>query len=423
MAKIVILGAGLGGVGCAYEMKEKARREDEVIVINDIDYYQFVPSNPWVLVGWRTREKVTIDLVAPMKKKGITFIVDAATKLDPDTKTIHCQSGRKVEYDYLIIATGPTLAYGAIEGLGPNAHTQSVCHIDHALQANVAFEEFCKNPGPIVVGAVQGASCYGPAYETAMIIDTELKRRKIRDKVKMTFVTAEPYIGHLGLDGVGDTKGLLESEMRDRHISWITNAKVTKITAGKMYIDEMETTKKVKQKHELDMSYSMMLPPFKGINALQDLDGLVNPAGFVFVNKNQYNDKYPEIYAIGVCIAIPPMGNSLVPVGVPKTGYMIESMASAATDNIAKVLRGGEADQEATWNAICLADFGDGGVAFIAKPQIPPRNVNTAFSGKTVHLGKIAFEKVFLNRLKRGKSSSAFENIATKILKVNKIKD
>ncbi len=423
MAKIVILGAGLGGVGCAYEMKEKARREDEIIVINDIDFYQFVPSNPWVLVGWRTRAKVTIDLKAPMKKKGINFIVDAATKLDPATKTVHCASGRKVEYDFLIIATGPTLAYGAIEGLGPNAHTQSVCHIDHAEQAYDAFEEFCKNPGPIVVGAVQGASCYGPAYETAMIIDTELKRRKIRDKVKMTFVTAEPYIGHLGLDGVGDTKGLLESEMRDRHIKWITNAKVTKITADTMYIDEMATTEKIKQKHELEMSYSMMLPPFKGIEALQNLDGLVNPAGFVFVNKYQHNDKYPEIYAIGVCIAIAPMGNSLVPVGVPKTGYMIESMASAATDNIARVLRGDVADQEATWNAICLADFGDGGVAFIAKPQIPPRNVNAAFSGKMVHLGKVAFEKVFLSRLKRGKSSSAFESVATAILKVNKIKN
>ena len=404
-------------------MKEKARREDEVIVINDIDFYQFVPSNPWVLVGWRTRAKVTIDLKRPMQKKGITFIVDAATKLDPDTKTVHCASGRKVEYDYLIIATGPTLAYGAIEGLGPKNHTHSVCHIDHAEMAYDAFEEFCENPGPMVIGAVQGASCYGPAYETAMIIDTELRRRKIRDKVKMTFVTAEPYIGHLGLDGVGNTKGLLEAEMRDRHISWVTNAKVTKITKDTMYIDEMATTKDVKQKHELDMAYSMMLPPFKGIDALQNLDGLVNPAGFVFVNKNQYNDKYNEIYAIGVCIAIPPMGNSLVPVGVPKTGYMIESMAAAATDNIAALLRGGEADKEATWNAICLADFGDGGVAFIAKPQIPPRNVNKAFSGKMVHIGKVAFEKVFLSRLKRGKSSSAFESVATAIMKVGKIKD
>ena len=77
-----------------------------------------------------------------------------------------------------------------------------------------------------MVGAVQGASCFGPAYEFAMILDTELRRRKIRDKVPMTFVTSEPYVGHLGLDGVGDTKGLLESEMRERHIKWITNARV-----------------------------------------------------------------------------------------------------------------------------------------------------------------------------------------------------
>ncbi len=423
MAKIVILGAGLGGVGCAYEMKEKARREDEVIVVNDIDFYQFVPSNPWVIVGWRTREKITIDLKGPMQRKGIKLIVDAATKVDPDKKVIHCQSGQQVEYDYLIIATGPTLAYGAIDGLGPNAHTQSVCHIDHAEQGYQAFEEFCKNPGPIVVGAVQGASCYGPAYETAMILDTELKRRKIRDKVKMTFVTAEPYIGHLGLDGVGDTKGLLESEMRDRHINWICNAKVTKIEAGKMYIDEMATKDDVKQQHELDFGFSMMLPPFKGIDALQNIDGLVNPGGFVIVDKHQANPKYPDVYAIGVCIAIPPMGNSLVPVGVPKTGYMIESMAHAATDNIAARLRGGEQTAEATWNAICLADFGDKGVMFVAQPQIPPRNVNWAADGRWVHTAKVAFEKLFLKRLSKGKPTSAFEKISSNLLKVHKLKD
>ena len=60
-----------------------------------------------------------------------------------------------------------------------------------------------------MVGAVQVASCYGPAYEFAMIMDTDLRKRKIRDQVPMTFVTAEPYIGHLGLGGVGDSKGLI----------------------------------------------------------------------------------------------------------------------------------------------------------------------------------------------------------------------
>jgi sulfide:quinone oxidoreductase len=423
MAKIVVLGAGLGGVVAAYEMKDKARREDEVIVINDIDYYQFVPSNPWVLVGWRKREKITVDLNAPMKKRGITFIVDAATKLDPKKKTIHCESGRKVEYDYLIIATGPELAFDAIEGLGPDGHTQSVCHIDHAEQSNVKFEEFCQKPGHLIVGAVQGASCYGPAYETAMIIDTELKKRKIRDQVPMTFVTAEPYIGHLGLDGVGNTKGMLEAEMRNRNIRWITNAKVTKITEDTMYIDEMETTEKVKKKHELPMAYSMMLPAFRGIPAVRGIDKLVNPGGFVIVDKHQRNPTYPEIYAIGVCIAIPPMGNSLVPVGVPKTGFMIESMVTAATGNIGLILKGGEAEQVATWNAICLADFGDGGFMFVAKPQIPPRNINWAGEGKWVHTAKVAFEKIFLSRIKKGKASSLFETVSSNLMKVHKLKD
>ena len=75
---------------------------------------------------------------------------------------------------------------------------------------------------------MQGASCFGPAYEFLFILETALRSAKVRDRVPMTFVTSEPYIGHLGLDGVGDTKGLLESEMRAHHIKWITNAKVTR---------------------------------------------------------------------------------------------------------------------------------------------------------------------------------------------------
>ena len=238
MAKIVVLGAGLGGVIAAYEIREAVRREEEVVVVNEYDFYQFVPSNPWVLVGWRERKDIVIDLVKPMKKKKIDFIVGKAAKVDPEAKCIRMADGSEVSYDYLVIATGPELAFDEIEGLGPNGHTQSVCHIDHAVNGYNAFEEFCKDPGPVIVGAVQGASCYGPAYETAMIIETELRKRKIRDKVPMTFVTSEPYVGHLGLGGVGDTKGLLESEMRERHINWICNAKVKRVEADRMIVEE-----------------------------------------------------------------------------------------------------------------------------------------------------------------------------------------
>jgi sulfide:quinone oxidoreductase len=241
--------------------------------------------------------------------------------------------------------------------------------------------------------------------------------------VPITFVTAEPYIGHLGLGGVGDTKGMLESEMRNRHIRWITNAKVNKVEDGKMHVSEIGKDGESVEDHELDFNYSMMLPAFRGIPALMGIDGLVNPRGFVIVDKHQKNPKYPNVWGVGVCIAIAPLEKTNVPVGVPKTGYMIESMVTATAHNIAAILRGNEPDEEGTWTAFCLADFGDGGVAFIAAPQNPPRNTNWAAQGKWVHWAKIAFEKYFLRKVRKGQSEPYFEKAALKMMQVTRLKD
>ncbi|MBU2484555.1 MAG: FAD-dependent oxidoreductase, partial [Alphaproteobacteria bacterium] len=335
---------------------------------------------------------------------------------------IEMEDGSSVGYDYLVIATGPELAFDEVEGLGPDGHTQSVCTVDHATQANVAFEAFCADPGPIIVGAAQGASCYGPAYEYAMILDKELRNRKIRDRVPMTFVTAEPYVGHLGLGGVGDTKGMLEHEMRQRSVRWITNAKVEKVEAGKMTVSELNDDGSEKTKHALDFKYSMMLPAFRGIGAVRDIEGLVNPRGFIVVDKHQRNPKYPNIFGIGVAIAIAPLEKTPVPTGVPKTGYMIESMVLATAKNIKALLEGREPRDEATWNAFCLADFGDRGVAFLAQPQNPPRNVNWASEGMWVHLAKVAFEKYFLRKVRKGITETYYESAIMKMLAMHKLK-
>jgi len=87
-----------------------------------------------------------------------------------------------------------------------------------------------------------------------------------------------------------------------------------------------------------------------------------------------------------------------VATGTPKTGYMIESMVGAIAHNIAADLAGKPATSKGTWNAICLADMGDTGAAFVALPQIPPRNVNWFKKGKWVHLAKIGFEKYFMRK-------------------------
>ena len=128
-------------------------------------------------------------------------------------------------------------------------------------------------------------------------METDLRRRKIRDKVPMTFVTSEPYIGHLGLGGVGDSKTLLESAMRDKHVKWITNAKVTKVEAGRMHVIEHDDEGKPKKEHVLPFKYSMMLPAFKGTDVVFGIEGLANPRGMLLIDEFQRNPNTPTCTA------------------------------------------------------------------------------------------------------------------------------
>ena len=423
MAEVVVIGAGLSGTLMAYELLPQLRKGDRLSVISQGATYHFVPSNPWVAIGWRKRSDIEIDLAYVMQRKGIRLLTQGAKRVHPEDNRIELGDGSSIDYDYLVMATGPELAFDEIPGLGPQGHTQSICHVDHAAQAKAAFETLVAKPGPVVIGAVQGASCFGPAYEFLFILETELRRRKLRDQVPMTFVTSEPYIGHLGLDGVGDTRGLLESEMREKHIKWITNARIDRIEPGMVTVEEFAENGAVHKAHALPFAYSMMLPAFRGVEAVRGIEKLTNPRGFVIVDKHQRNPTFPNVFAVGVCVAIAPVGATPVPVGVPKTGFMIESMVTATAMNIGALLRNKAPNAQPTWNAICLADFGDSGVAFLAQPQIPPRNVNWSSKGQWVHHAKIAYEKYFLRKMRRGESEPFYERFVLNQLNIPKIKE
>jgi sulfide:quinone oxidoreductase len=422
MAHVVIVGAGLGGMPMAYEMKEQLRPGDTVTVVGSGPNFHFVPSNPWVAVRWRKRADIEFAVAPYLAKKGIAFEPRGAKRLHPADNQLELADGTRIGYDFVVIATGPKLAFDEIEGLGPAGHTQSVCHVDHAEAAAARWDAFVADPGPIVVGAVQGASCFGPAYEFAFIMETDLRRRKIRDKVPMTFVTSEPYIGHLGLGGVGDSKTLLESALREKHVKWITNAKVTKVEDGRMHVTEHDEDGKPKKEHVLPFRFSMMLPAFKGTDVVFGIEGLANPRGMLLIDEFQRNPKHPNVYGVGVCVAIPPVEATPVPTGAPKTGYMIESMVTATAHNIREVIDGKQPTHRATWNAVCLADMGDTGIAFVALPQIPPRNVNWFAEGKWVHLAKIGFEKYFIRKMKKGTSEPFYEKSVMSMMGITKLK-
>jgi sulfide:quinone oxidoreductase len=423
MSHIIVVGAGIAGTSAAFELRGTVPAEHRITLINPVPMFQFVPSNPWVAVGWRSEEQVTAPLDRQLERKNIDFIAQSIEKLQPDSSTLTLADGRAVEYDYVVLATGPDLAFDEIPGFGPDAgNTVSICTLAHAQHAWNAYQRFLENPGPIAIGAVQGASCFGPAYEFAMILDADLRKRRLRDKVPMTFVTSEPYVGHMGLGGVGDSKGLMESEFRQRHIKWITNAKVDRVEPGQIALTTHDSRGQPVEALKVDYRFAMLLPAFRGVAAVRCAADLVNPRGFVLIDEHQRSPKYPNVFAAGVGVALPPVEATPVPTGAPKTGYMIESMVSAIAHNIAAALDGKEPTASATWNAICLADMGDTGIAFVALPQMPPRNVTWAKKGKWVHLAKIAFEKYFLHKVRHATAETVYERYVLKALGIEKLK-
>ena len=429
MAHIVILGAGIGGMPAAYELRELLPPPHRITVVSAVDYFQFVPSNPWVAVGWRTRGDITLQVGPLLQRKGIDFVARAVTQIDAPANRLTLADGSTLDYDYLVITTGPRLSFDEVPGAGParadggGGHTHSICTVDHAEAFWADYQRFLEAPGPVVVGAMPGASCFGPAYEFAFILATDLRRRKLRHKVPITFVTSEPYIGHLGLGGVGDSKSMLESEFRNNDIKWITNARTTRVEAGTLHCTEVDGLGNPYKDHAVPFKLSMMLPAFKGVDAVAAVPGLCNPRGFVLIDEQQRSKAFRNIFSAGVCVAIPPVEATPVPTGAPKTGYMIETMVSAIAHNIADELAGRPATATGTWNAICLADMGDTGAAFVALPQIPPRNVNWFKKGKWVHLAKIAFEKYFLSKMKSGNSEPIYEKYVLKALGIVRLTD
>jgi sulfide:quinone oxidoreductase len=192
MAHIVILGAGIGGMPMAYELKVLRSVDDRITVVSNTSTFHFVPSNPWVAVNWRTREAIEFEVEPYLARKGIAFDGAGAKRLHPERNQVELGDGRVLDHDFVVIATGPKLEFDEVEGLGPNGYTQSVCHVEHAITAGAAWDTFTAVPGPVVVGAAQGASCFDPAYEFAFTMDADLRKRNIRDRVPMTDVTPEP---------------------------------------------------------------------------------------------------------------------------------------------------------------------------------------------------------------------------------------
>ena len=394
MARVVIVGGSFGGLTAAFELQKLLGSAHTITLLSDSSQFVFIPSLPWVAMGWRDAARITFGIERPLAKRGINFVPGTATAIDTAVQKVISTAGA-IPYDYLVIATGSGLDYSTVPGLDPAlGYCATIFTLEGTLAARSRLSAVLEaESGSMVIGSAQGASCLGPAYELVGMIDTELRRRKKRHRFDLHFVTPEPFLGHFGVGGMGKARRLIEDEFWERDIDYHTDAAFEAIEPERCVLKNGTVLKK---------DFAMVAPPFLGVEAVRTTERLANPKGFIPVDQYYRSTQFPNIFAVGVAVAIAPPSPTPVPVGVPKTGNMTVSMARAAVRNLADAIHGRQPHTEASLGVICMDDMGDTAIFLRAKPVLPPRESIQHRKGRWVRWLKIAFERYFIWKMKHG---------------------
>jgi sulfide:quinone oxidoreductase len=396
---IIVLGSNFGGATAALELQRKLKNNATVTVISPNPDFTFIPSLIWVPFGRRKLKDISFPIKPIMEKKGIKFIEDAATRVNPDENTVETRQHGSFTYDYLVISTGIQMDFNIVENLHPEkGYIENIVIPKYGERALNKLDELTENPGPIVVGATQSASCMGAAYEYLFNLDKELRRRKIRDKVTLTWFTPEPFLGHFGIGGITGGQTMLEMFMKMYNIKWHTNASIERIEKETIYL---------KDGTELPYKMAMIMPPFIGTEAMFNSPKLVDEKGFVVCNEGYRHVTYKNVYAVGLAVEVKAPFACVVPFGVPKTGFPTEVSAKIAVKNIVNDITGKKKLVKRDWGkipAVCVMDAGHKEVIILGDHLFKPRRFAVMIPNIFNDWTKLLVEKYFLLKFKRGLS-------------------
>lgn len=182
--KILVVGGGIGGLSTSFDLRHHLPKDTQISVLSDRPDFQFTPSNPWVSIGTRTAKEISVPMTEACRAGKVNYVPCKLLKVDAAKKEAHVMmTGEKKEtilpFDYLVGATGPKLDWNGI--VNPDEHFSkdmkmaevSVCTTPHAESGLDAFKHLIKTGGgPIVVGAMQGASCFGPGEKCSAFLYT-----------------------------------------------------------------------------------------------------------------------------------------------------------------------------------------------------------------------------------------------------------
>lgn len=476
MAKILILGAGIAGHTAAAHLRRKLGKEHDVMVVSPNRNYQWVPSNIWVGIGRMSIKDVSFPLEPLYKKKGIKYKQAKVVSFHPEgnkeeqkpfviIEFIYGENAgmqEKVNYDYLINATGPKLAFELTEGLMPgNNKCYSVCTYDHAIHASNALHALIKelnrreNKAKILIGTGHPkATCQGAAFEYILNVEKELVKFGVRDKVELTWISNEYELGDFGMDGMLLSYGkqelkssdMVEMVFRDRNIHWITSAGVTKVEDGLVHYENLKGEFKTES-----FDFGMLIPAFSGhgFKAYDKEDVEITEKlfkGFMLVDadyspkayedwsvqdwpETYQNPSYENIFAPGIAFAPPhsiskprksPNGTEIFP-SPPRTGMPSGITAKLVADNIIDSIQLGKISLKhkgsmGNMGAACIASAGYGmtegsGISITTYPIVPDykkypnshgRDLSRTFGeiGLAGHWLKLSLHYAFLYKAK-----------------------
>jgi sulfide:quinone oxidoreductase len=393
--KVLVLGGNFAGLTAALAVQHELQGDVDVRVVSASDEFLFNPSLIWLPFGKRSPADITFPLAPTFESHGVDFVHAEATALDLSSRKVTTRAG-VYDYDYLVIATGYRNNFDVAPGLGPGGNAYTITSLDDAVRAGEGWRRFLENPGDIVVGATQGAGCFGAAYEYLFNVSYQLRKAGLKRQVKLTWVSSEPFLGHFGIGGLPHGETLLSMFLRKEHITPVMNAAVGHVDPGRLVLSDGRA---------IDFAYAMIIPPFLGQEVIRNASEISDAKGYVQVRDTYQTLTHDEVYAAGISVAVDVPWQTPTPVGVPKTGFPAERMAHVAARNIAAQIRGAEPVSRQAFGdipAVCVMDAGNNGVIILADKMLPPRKHGLLIPGPQAHAMKLGFEKYFLWKARHG---------------------
>lgn len=375
---VLILGGGVGGIVTANALRESLSPEHRVIVVEKNAEHVFSPSLLWVMVGWRQPRQITKNLKR-MLRPGVELVLAEVKSIEPEGGQVKTSAG-DLDYDYLVLALGASLAPKALPGFSESAHTPY--DLDGAIDLWRALQSFDGGRVAVLVSSMP-YKCPAAPYETALLLEDYLRRRGLRERSQVEIYTPETL--PMGVAGPAMGKavvGILEA----RGIRFNPELNPTGIDAEQKIIHFSN-----QENEPFDLLAG--IPPHRAPTAVTD-SPLANQAGWAQVDKRTLQTSYENIYAIGDVAAIT-LTNSMA---LPKAGVFADGQAHIVARRITEDIRGAGTQSEFDGLGFCWIETGGGSAGFASgdfyaepDPVVPlPR------SGKMWHWGKILFEKYWL---------------------------